>query len=473
MNTPKTPRHAASSLQVRQEPKAARAAAGLQRRTTVPLEAHAVLVLPADRASAVSILHAQDASRVQDLVPIRYGRMLATPFTFLRGSAAVMAADLAAGPRTDLHVHLCGDAHLSNFGVFASPERTRVFDVNDFDETLPGPFEWDVKRLAASVVVAGRNNGLNAKANRRIVRASVAQYRAILKTAAAADPLVTFYYRIDVDELLAGLVVTKQDRQRLEKGRKKAASRTSLGALSKLTGIVDGRRVIVSQPPLVVRLDDEARHTETQRIEAFFDAYRTTLNADRRRLLDRYALTDLAHKVVGVGSVGTRCLIALFESGDGEPLFLQIKEAVPSVLEAHLGPSEYDQAGQRVVNGQRLVQATPDSFLGWARWRSGKKDEPPIDFYVRQLWDGKQSAAVETMAPDALERYARACGAALARAHARSGDASEIAGYLGDDDTFDRVIATFAEAYADLTEKDYADLLAAVDDGRIEVVRDM
>jgi len=473
MNTPKTPRHAAWSLRVRREPKAARAAAGLQRRTTVPLEAHAELVLPADRASAVSILHAQDASRVQDLVPIRYGRMLATPFTFLRGSAAVMAADLATGPRTDLHVQLCGDAHLSNFGVFASPERTRVFDVNDFDETLPGPFEWDVKRLAASVIVAGRNNGLNARANRRIARATVAQYRAVLKTAAAADPLVTFYYRINVDELLAGVTVTKQDRQRLEKGRKKAASRTSLGALSKLTDIVDGRRVIVSQPPLVVRLDDEARHTETQRIEAFFGAYRSTLNADRRQLLDRYALTDLARKVVGVGSVGTRCLIALFESGDGEPLFLQVKEAVASVLEAHLGPSEYEQAGERVVNGQRLVQATPDSFLGWARWRSGKKDEPPIDFYVRQLWDGKQSAAVETMAPDALERYARACGAALARAHARSGDASEIAGYLGDDDTFDRVIATFAEAYADLTEKDYADLLAAVDDGRIEVVRDM
>jgi uncharacterized protein (DUF2252 family) len=473
MNTPETPRHAAWSLQARREPKATRAAAGLQRRTMVPLEAHAELVLPADRASAVSILHAQDASRVQDLVPIRYGRMLATPFTFLRGSAAVMAADLAAGPRTDVHVQLCGDAHLSNFGVFASPERTRVFDVNDFDETLPGPFEWDVKRLAASVVVAGRNNGLDAKANRRIARASVAQYRATLKAAAAADPLVTFYYRINVDELLAKLPVTKQDRQRLEKGRKKAAGRTSLGALGKLTDIVDGRRVIVSQPPLIVRLDDSERHTEIQRIEAFFGAYRTTLNADRRRLLDRYALTDLALKVVGVGSVGTRCLIALFESGDGEPLFLQIKEAVPSVLEAHLGPSEYDQAGQRVVNGQRLVQATPDSFLGWARYRSGKKDEPPIDFYVRQLWDGKQSAAVETMAPDALERYARACGAALARAHARSGDASEIAGYLGDDDTFDRVIATFAEAYADLTEKDYADLLAAVDDGRIEVVRDM
>jgi len=473
MNTPETPRHDASSLQVRREPKAARAAAGVQRQTKVPLEAHADLVLPADRASALSILHAQDAHRVQDLVPIRYGRMLATPFTFLRGSAAVMAADLAAGPRTDLHVQLCGDAHLSNFGVFKSPERTSVFDVNDFDETLPGPFEWDVKRLVASVVVAGRNNKFDAKTNRRIARATVAQYRAVLKAAAAMDPLALFYYQINVDQLLAGLTISKQSRQRIAKGSKKAAGRTSLGALGKLTDIVDGRRMIVSQPPLIVRLADSELQKDLRRIEAFFGAYRKTLNADRRQLLNRYALTDLARKVVGVGSVGTRCWIALFESGDGEPLFLQVKEAGASVLEPYLEPSEYDQAGERVVNGQRLVQSTPDSFLGWARSKPSGKSEPPIDFYIRQLWDGKQSADVVAMAPEALEQYARACGAALARAHARSGDASEIAGYLGDDDTFDRVIATFAEAYADLTEKDYADLLAAVDDGRIEVVRDM
>jgi len=479
MDTPKTPRHAAWSLQVRREPKAARTAAGLQRRTMVPLEAHAELVLPADRASAVSILHAQDASRVQDLVPIRYGRMLATPFTFLRGSAAVMAADLATGPRTDLHVQLCGDAHLSNFGVFASPERSRVFDVNDFDETLPGPFEWDVKRLAASVVVAGRNSKFNAKTNRRIARASVAQYRAVLKAAAAADPLTLFYYQINVDQLLAGLTISKQSRQRIAKGSKKAADKTSLGALGKLTDIVDGRRMIVSQPPLIVRLADSELQKDLRRIEAFFGAYRKTLNADRRQLLNRYALTDLARKVVGVGSVGTRCWIALFESGDGEPLFLQVKEAGASVLETHLEPSEYEQAGERVVNGQRLVQSTPDAFLGWARSRptgkaaaSSGNAEPPIDFYIRQLWDGKQSADVVAMAPEALGQYARACGAALARAHARSGDASEIVGYLGGDDTFDRAIATFAEAYADLTEQDYAELLTAVKDGQIKVVRD-
>lgn len=474
MNTTETPRHdPASLLRIRREPKAARSAAGRQRRMTVPLEAHAELVVSRDRASALSILQAQDVDRVQDLVPIRYGRMLVTPFTFLRGSAAVMAADLAAGPRTDLHVQLCGDAHLSNFGAFASPERNRVFDVNDFDETLPGPFEWDVKRLAASIVVAGRNNGLEAKVNRRIARAAVAAYRATLRTAAAADPLKVFYYQINVDDLTAKLAVAKQDRRRAEKSRRKAARKTSLGALASLTDIVDGRRVIVSKPPLVVRLDDEARHTETRRIEAFFGAYRTTLSADRRVLLDRYSLTDLARKVVGVGSVGTRCLIALFESGDGEPLFLQIKEAVASVLEPHLEPSKYEQAGQRVVNGQRLVQATPDAFLGWARYRSGQQGERAIDFYVRQLWDEKQSADVSTMTPDLLEGYARACGAALARAHARSGDASGIVGYLGDDDAFDRAIATFADAYADLTERDHAELLDAVNDGRIPIVRDL
>jgi uncharacterized protein (DUF2252 family) len=384
-----------------------------------------------------------------------------------------MAADLAAGPRTDLHVQLCGDAHLSNFGVFKSPERTSVFDVNDFDETLPGPFEWDVKRLVASVVVAGRNNNFDAKTNRRIARATVAQYRAVLKAAAAMDPLAVFYYQINVDQLLAGLTISKQSRQRIAKRSKKAADKTSLGALGKLTDIVDGRRMIVSQPPLIVRLADSELQKDMRRIDSFFGAYRKTLNADRRQLLNRYALTDLARKVVGVGSVGTRCWIALCESGDGEPLFLQVKEARASVLEPYLEPSEYDQAGERVVNGQRLVQSTPDSFLGWARSRPSGKAEPPIDFYIRQLWDGKQSADVVAMAPEALEQYARACGAALARAHARSGDASEIAGYLGDDDTFDRAIATFAEAYADLTEKDYADLLAAVDDGRIEVVRDM
>ncbi len=459
------------SLESRREPKATRAAAGRERRDTVPLEAHADLVVPAERASALSILQAQDANRLQYLVPIRYGRMLATPFTFLRGSAAVMATDLAAGPRTDLTVQLCGDAHLSNFGMFSSPERRLVFDINDFDETLPGPFEWDVKRLAASVVVAGRNNRFDEKTNRKVARAAIAAYRQAIGTAAAMNPLDLFYYRLDVEELAKTLATAKSDRRRLAKNRKKSARKNSLGALGKLTEVVDGRRVIVSNPPLIVAMSDEQRREEMTRIEGFFDDYQATLNADRRQLMDRYSLTDIARKVVGVGSVGTRCLIALFESGDGEPLFLQIKEAAPSVLEAPLEPSGFDQEGHRVVDGQRKIQATPDALLGWARYERG--DESTTDFYVRQLWDGKASAEVETMTPDVLQRYAMACGAALGRAHARSGDASMISGYVGDDDTFDRAVARFAEAYADRTEQDYDELIDAVDDGRVQIVRDL
>jgi len=459
------------SLESRREPQAARAAAGRERRDSVPLEALADLVVPAGRASALSILQAQDANRLQDLVPIRYGRMLATPFTFLRGSAAVMAADLVAGPRTDITVQLCGDAHLSNFGMFSSPERRLVFDINDFDETLPGPFEWDVKRLAASVVVAGRNNGFDKKTNRKLARATTAAYRETIAMASKMSPLDVFYYRLDVEELAKTLETAKSERRRLAKTRKKSAKKNSLGALAKLTDVVDGRRVIVSNPPLIVAMPDEQRRAEMTRIEGFFDEYRSTLHADRRLLMDRYSMTDIARKVVGVGSVGTRCLIALFESGDGEPLFLQIKEAAPSVLEEHLAPSAFDQEGHRVVDGQRKIQATPDALVGWARYEHG--DEPATDFYVRQLWDGKASADVETMTAKVLRRYAKACGAALGRAHARSGDASMISGYLGDDDTFDRAVGRFAEAYADLTEQDYAELIDAVDDARVSIVRDL
>jgi uncharacterized protein (DUF2252 family) len=472
MNSVKSPRQdLAWSLRTPREPRDARAEAGRQRRDAVPLEAHADLAPAADRASALSILQAEDTGRVPSLVPIRYGRMLATPFAFLRGSAAVMAADLAAGPRTDLHVQLCGDAHLSNFGVFSSPERRLVFDLNDFDETLPGPFEWDVKRLAASVVVAGRNNKIQPKPIRQTARASVAAYRSTLKAAAAADPLELFYYQIDFDDLTKALTAQKRTSKQVNKARAKAQRKNSLGALAKLTDIVDGRRVIVAKPPLIVPLDDDQRHDEFARIETFFDDYRATLAADRQRLLDRYSLIDLALKVVGVGSVGTRCLAALFESGGGEPLFLQIKEAAPSVLEAHLEPSKYDQAGHRVVAGQRITQAAPDALLGWARYQSG--DAPAIDFYVRQLWDGKLSAEVESMPPDVLRRYATTCASALALSHARSGDASMIDGYLGDDDTFDRAITKFAEAYADRTEQGYAELDAAAEEGRIPIVDDI
>lgn len=472
MGVPKTSqRDPRWSLERRREPKAARAAAGRGRREAVPLDEHAELVVPDDRASALVILQAQDANRLQDLVPIRYGRMLTTPFTFLRGSAAVMAADLASGPRTDITVQLCGDAHLSNFGMFSSPERRLVFDINDFDETLPGPFEWDVKRLAASVVVAGRNNRFDKKSNRKMARAATSGYRRAIETAAAMNPLDLFYYRLEVEDVAETLATAKSDRRRLAKKRKKSARKNSLGALGKLTDVVDGRRVIVSNPPLIVAMTDAQRREEMTRIEGFFDDYRATLNADRRQLMDRYSLTDLAFKVVGVGSVGTRCLIALFESGDGEPLFLQIKEAAPSVLEAYLVPSGFDQEGHRVVDGQRRIQATPDALLGWARYERG--DESTTDFYVRQLWDGKASADVETMTAKVLRRYAMACGAALGRAHARSGDASMISGYIGDDDTFDRAVARFAEAYADRTEQDYDELIGAVDDGRVPIVRDL
>ncbi len=462
------------------EPKATRAEAGRSRRETVPLEAHAELSLPPTRAAAMTILRAQDTNRVEDLVPIRYGRMLATPFTYLRGSAAVMAADLATGARTDLDVQLCGDSHLSNFGLFASPDRRLVFDINDFDETLPGPFEWDVKRLAASVLVAGRNNGFTAKENRSAARASVRAYREALAAAAQMDPLELFFARFEFDQLLSTIkdknVAVKKGSEKI---RAKAARKNSLGALSKLTDIVDGRRVIVPRPPLIVPLDEQGRRDATDRVDALWSEYLSTISADRRMLLGRYSLVDVALKVVGVGSVGTRCMIALFESGDGEPLFLQLKEATASVLEPYLAPSEHAQAGQRVVTGQQVVQAAPDAFLGWGRLahsesaKLGRADQADIDFYFRQLWDGKFSATVEEMVPAGLERYAGWCGAALARAHARSGDASMISGYLGDDTTFDKAIAAFAEAYADRTLADHTELVGAVEAGEIPIVRDL
>ncbi len=456
-------------------PKAARAEVGRSRRDSIPLEAHAELCLPASRASALSILRAQDEHRVEDLVPIRYGRMLATPFTYLRGSAAVMAADLAAGPRTDLDVQLCGDAHLSNFGLFSAPDRRLVFDLNDFDETHPGPFEWDVKRLAASVMVAGRNNGFTRKECRSSARAAVKSYRTALAASAAMDPLELFYYRFEFDEMLAAVTDKKALIKKRSKGiRKKAARKNSLGALTKLTHVVDGRRAIRPDPPLVTPLSEDQREEAIESIDALFDEYICTISADRRSLLRRYSLTDIARKIVGVGSVGTRCFIALFESGDGEPLFLQLKEATPSVLEAYTGPSEFEQAGQRVVTGQQIIQAAADAFLGWGRYEHAEQsNQPPVDFYFRQLWDGKYSANIEELAPIGLRRYAEWCGAAIARAHARAGDASMITGYLGDDDTFDRAVAAFAVAYADLTEADHAELLAGVEAGDITIVSDL
>ena len=452
--------------------RAARRDAGRRRRDSVALADHAELVTEG-RADPIGILTAQDQNRLQELVPIRHGRMSATAFTFYRGGAAIMAADLAAGPTTDLTVQLCGDAHLSNFGVFRAADRAMVFDVNDFDETLPGPFEWDVKRLAASMVVAARDNGLGKKAARNAARESVRRYRTTMADCAERSPLQLNYFMLDVAKIRARIdpSTTKKQRKKSDKALRKAQSKNSLRAQSKLTDIVDGKRVIVPDPPLVTRVDRLLEPDEMPSTRRFFEAYLDTLPNHRRAVLERYSPVDLAHKIVGVGSVGTRCLIVLLESGDAEPLFLQFKEATQSVLEPHLGDSKYEIHGERVVKGQRLMQASGDIFLGWSRMDRG--DGSSSDFYFRQLWDGKGSAAVEDMDADHLAEYGGACGAALALAHARTGDAATISGYLGDDDTFDRAVGRFAERYADLNGHDHAAHLDAIESGRIEAVRDI
>jgi uncharacterized protein (DUF2252 family) len=378
--------------------------------------------------------------------------MAASPFAFLRGSAAVMAADLASQPHTGLTVQLCGDAHLLNFGLYASPERTLLFDLNDFDETFPGPFEWDVKRLAASVAVAGRENGhSDTKAHRAALEATAA-YRTALRGLARKGELAVWYERIDADSLLP-LVRSARHRRRVESSLTRARRRTSLHAVGKLTETVDGRRRIVHDPPLL----EPAGAADTASLRKIFSDYRSTLSEERRLLLDRYRFVDAARKVVGVGSVGTRCFIVLLAGRDqDDPLFLQIKEAHKSVLEEHLPTGPYVHPGHRVVAGQRLLQAASDIFLGWMTGPQGRA------FYWRQLRDMKGSADVAGMSPEALTAYARLCGTALARAHARSGDRIAIAAYLGNTDTFERAVADFALSYATQTTADHATLGAAV-----------
>ncbi|MGB5756334.1 MAG: DUF2252 domain-containing protein [Acidimicrobiales bacterium] len=415
------------------------------------------------------MLTAQDALRLAELVPIRHGRMSATPFTFYRGGAAIMAADLAKTATTDISVQLCGDAHLSNFGLFNGPDRRLIFDLNDFDETHPGPFEWDVKRLSASVAVAARTGDLPPDKIDRAVRASVEGYRTTISELSAVGPLAVHYRRLEVDQIKE-MVTSSKQRRRVEKLSRKAAGKTHLRALDKLTARVDGRRVIVPDPPLVTRIDDLLGDQVPLIIE-FFDRYLATLPVDRQRLLDRYAVVDIARKVVGVGSVGTRCSIVLLESGDGEPLFLQLKEATTSVLEAHHAPSSFEP-GQRVVVGQQLMQTMGDIFLGWSHYVDPGTGTTK-SFYVRQLWDGKGSIDVDAMGGGALGRYARVCGAVLALAHARAGDAAMIAGYLGDDDTFDQAIAEFSHAYATLNEHDHTAHLDAIATGRVVAERDI
>ena len=445
---------------------------GRSQRDTVPLEAHAEAALETDRVDPLTILAQQDRNRLSELIPLRYGRMSRTPFTFLRGAAAVMASDLAAGSRTNLRVELCGDAHLGNFRWYCAPNRDLVFDLNDFDETLPGPFEWDVKRLAASITVSARANGFSAKKARAATESAMRNYRKYIAAASELSPLDLHYYRFESGTALKRIEKHgKAHRKWKQEVLEKATRKNSLRAFNKLTDVVNGRRMIVPDPPLIVRVDDEIAATESGAVAEFLARYRATLPLERRILLDRFSLVDIAKKVVGVGSVGTRCLIVLLEAGDGTPLFLQFKQATSSVLEAHLGASAFQQAGQRVVEGQRLIQATSDVLLGWARWED--KDGQAIDFYFRQLWDGKGKIDIEELGPKRLAAYAGLCGKTLAFAHARSGDAMTIRGYIGEDRTFDEVMVEYADRYADITEGDHARLCEAIDDGAIEVVRDI
>jgi len=453
-----------------------RAARGRSARAECPRSSHAGFELAPDR-DPVAILEAQASSRVPELVPVRYGRMLVSPFTFYRGAAAVMAHDLASTPRAGLRAQLCGDAHLSNVGGYASPERTLVFDLNDFDETLPGPFEWDVKRLAASFEIAGRDRDFTDTERARAVLKVVRSYREWMRKLAEARNLDVWYARLDVETLERNLREQQATHQaaNVAKAAEKARTKDSLKAFAKLTQEVDGEPRIVSDPPLIVSAADLAQEAGIQfeRLEGviheLFREYRETLQSDRRHLLEEFRMVDLARKVVGVGSVGTRCWIVLLLGRDGDdPLFLQIKEAQASVLEPYLGKSEYENHGERVVAGQQLMQATSDIFLGWLHSKE-TLDGAERDFFVRQLWDWKTSVDLDTILPEGLELYGEVCGFLLARAHARSGDRIAIASYLGKSDSFDRALAEFAVAYADQNERDHAAVRQAADEGRIAV----
>jgi uncharacterized protein (DUF2252 family) len=448
----------------------ARLAEGRAEREAVSLEAHGEWAAPGERPDPVATLEVQNATRVPELVPIRLGRMIVSPFAFYRGGATIMAWDLSRTPTTGLRVQCCGDAHLSNFGVFAAPDRRVVFDLNDFDETLPAPFEWDVKRLVASFVVAARDNGHRRKEQRAAARAAAAAYRTTIATAATMRFLDVWYTRIDADRLLAEIAATEEKAtlKAAEKNLAKAQKRTSLGSLSKFAQRVDGGYRIKQQPPVIVRPPEAMYGDLEQIIGRGLTDYARSLPPDRRVVLDHYHYEDFARKVVGVGSVGTEALMVLM-MGDREddPLFLQVKEASASVLAPHAGAGAYEHQGERVVQGQRLMQAASDAFLGWVTGTGERHRE----FYVRQLRDMKGSAAIETMPPARLARYGEICGATLARAHARAGDAAKISGYLGDDDTFERALEHFAVAYADQNDADYAAFTQAADEQRIAVQR--
>jgi len=448
---------------------AERAATGKSARADRPRSSHAEL--GGGSRDPVAILAAQDETRVADLVPIRYARMLASPFAFFRGAAAVMAADLAETPATALTVQLCGDAHLSNFGVFSAPDRRLVFDCNDFDETCPGPFEWDVKRLVASVAIAGRQRGFGKKERGRATLATVAAYREAMREYAGMRNLDVWYSRIDVEAALETLGSQADPRRlrRVERNLGKARAKDSIRAYGKLTREVDGQVRIAGDPPLIVPIEDLAGGADVERqLREVVASYRESLSPDRRHLAASYRYVHAARKVVGVGSVGTRAWIVLLLGRDGkDPLFLQAKEAGSSVLEPYAGESAYAHHGRRVVEGQRLMQAASDIFLGWVTVTG--VDGVERSFYVRQLWDGKGSADVEGLTAPELATYGRLCGRTLARAHARSGERVAIASYLGGGDSFDKALERFGEAYADRNESDFERVRAAAEDGRIVV----
>jgi uncharacterized protein (DUF2252 family) len=453
---------------------AEREARGKVARSEVPRSSHATFEPRARRDDPVTLLERQAKTRVPELVPIRYGRMLVSPFTFYRGAAMIMASDLAATPRSGVTVQCCGDAHLSNFGVFASPERRLVFDLNDFDETLPGPWEWDVKRLAVSMLIAAQSNGYSAKDQARIVLGTLAAYREAMRNFASMGNLAVWYARLEMESVLAEFGSQLKPKMAKRTGRELAKARTkdSMSAFSKLVRVADGEARFVAEPPLIVPLEDLVQGAERERLfdslHQILRAYRRTLEHDRRGLLERFRLVDFARKVVGVGSVGTRAWIALMLGrNDQDPLILQVKEAEASVMEAPLGASRFKNHGHRVVAGQRLMQASSDIFLGWVRVEAGL-DGKGRDFYVRQLKDWKGSAEIEQMVPRGMTLYGRLCGWTLARAHARSGDCIAIASYLGGGTSFDRAILSFSQAYAEQNERDYRALVKAVASGRIE-----
>jgi uncharacterized protein (DUF2252 family) len=449
-----------------------RAARGRAARTRAPRSSHGRLATTASRPDPLALLEQQAQTRVPELVPIRYGRMLASPFAFYRGAALIMANDLAGTGTSGIVVQSCGDAHLSNFGVFASPERRLVFDINDFDETHPGPWEWDIKRLVASFEVAGRDNGFAPKERRRILLATTRRYRTAMRRFAEQSDLDVWYAHADTDEVQS-LLAQRLDKKRrvlVAKGLDKARTRDSMQAFGKLTTLVDGERRIVADRPLVVPiaelLPDRRREELDGEMQTLLRGYLQTLQPDRRVLVQRYRFVDMAHKVVGVGSVGTLTWIVLLTGRDAnDPLFLQVKEAQPSVLERFTAKSEYANQGQRVVAGQRLMQAASDIFLGWQSIAG--PDGRRTDFYVRQLRDWKGSVPIEEMLPVGLTAYGELCAWTLARAHARSGDRIAIAAYLGGGDVFDRALADFAEAYADQNDRDYRALQDAVKTGRL------